>query len=268
MGYDFFARNARELKYEWNKAKASDWLFLKRGFVASYLEIYMSKDDAPISHTGQEYAQYLWEQAKQFPPEQAKAFLVEMLIKPLQFYLAHKDTLLRNELEEFNQYFAQQRSDIDATKKRFIHLYAVKSYFEHIFDQEQKQLNEGHSIEYLILRYHDHPIAFFTCELSYTGYAYARYLSISPPFNRIGLGQALLTELSEHYPDSLGIDLYARQDNKGALAFYEKCGFTKFKKFDFHEPFPDAKNQDVLHFPKSDAADKPEEYCGFRRKNG
>ncbi len=217
-------------------------------------------------------AQILWDDACKLPPEDAFNRLMSSLIQPLQFYLfyennllGYKDNFLQNEINKLKEYLTNPEKDITTVKQHLIKLFKIKCYFEDTFDKEINKINNSDKINYLILRFHGHPIAFFTCELNYkSGYTYLRFINISPAFNRLGLATVLLNKVNRYFYDSLGLELYARKDNKAAQIFYKRCGFQKFKVFDFDEPSYSKKR--ILHFPNDDATEEPEDHVGFQRK--
>jgi GNAT superfamily N-acetyltransferase len=43
-------------------------------------------------------------------------------------------------------------------------------------------------------------------------------------FQGMGLGRRLLEEITKHFPAALGVELYTRISNRGAMHFYASCG--------------------------------------------
>lgn len=266
MKYNFFSRNANNLYFEWNSATATDWLKIKRGFVDSYLFTYMNSDNPSLGAPIESFAQILWQEACISPRKQALELIMNSFIKPLQCYLFYEKNPLHNEINAIKEYLIDKEKDISAIQEYLIKLFKIRSYFEEIFEHEKNKIHQNNTtIEYLVLKFHEQPIAFFTCELNYkSGYTYLRFINIAPSFNRLGLAKIILAEVSKHYPESLGLELYARKDNLSALAFYNNCGFQKFEQFDFKEPaYP---HEAGLHFPQNDATDEPAEHIGFQRR--
>ncbi len=70
--------------------------------------------------------------------------------------------------------------------------------------------------------------------------------------------------MNKYFYDSLGLELYARKDNKAAKAFYTRCGFQEFETFDFDEP--SYSKEPILHFPDDDATEEPADHIGFQRR--
>ncbi|CEG58781.1 GNAT family N-acetyltransferase [Legionella fallonii] len=265
MKYNFFAKNPDNLLFEWNAAKEKDWPILRRNFVAAYLCTYMEQAPPKVGENFARQAEILWEEACELPPKDALNRLMGTLIQPLQFYLFYQTAPLENEIDKIKEYLANPEKEITTVKQRLINLFKIKCYFEETFDQEKNKINNNNEIKYLILRFHEQPIAFFTCELNYkSGYTYLRFINISPAFNRLGLGKIILNEMDKYFSESLGLELYARKDNLSAIAFYKSCAFRQFAAFDFDEPsYFDAP---ILHFPQDDATKELEEHVGFQRR--
>ncbi len=64
-----------------------------------------------------------------------------------------------------------------------------------------------------------------------------RWLAISPKAQGMGIGKKMLDKILQHYPESIGIEVYAKTYNYKSVEFYDKCcSMTTVKKFDFSEP--------------------------------
>ena len=272
MRYNFFAKNLDNLQFEWNAVSEKEWPTIKRNFVAAYLCAYMEQAPPNLGEHFAKQAHLLWDDACKLPEEDAFNHLMSSLIKPLQFYLYYENNLLhyennclQNEINALKEYLANPQKEIASVKQQLINLFKIKCYFEEAFDKEKDRINNCDKINYLILRFHGQPIAFFTCELNYkSGYTYLRFINISPAFNRLGLSTIILNKVNQYFYDSLGLELYARKDNKAARAFYKSCGFQEFETFDFAEPsYP---KERILHFPNDDTTEEPEEHIGFQRR--
>lgn len=269
MRYSFFNQNRSNLQFEWNSAIPSDWPKLRRNFVGAYLCSYINHTLADI-HFSREFhdeASNIWLEAYQLSNSNGFELLQNAVIKPLQFYLFFIQKPLEQESNLLRTHFNWPQKDISLVKDEMIKLMILRNYFEALFFVEKQKIGlSNKKIDYLILRYKEQPIAFFTCELNYkSSFLYLRFINISPAFHRLGLAKIILDEISQHYPEALGMELYVRKDNSSAVAFYKQCGFRQFESFDFNEPeFQDVLSR-TLHFPKDDATDRVEDYLAFAK---
>lgn len=266
MRNKFFKRNNVSLRIEWNSAHPLDWPKLRRNFVGSYFAAYLApcnKEPEIFNSPLRETAEKIWNEAY----EQGFTTLLHEVIQPLQFYLLYQNKPLESEINELIEHFPQKMTDIHLTKEHLIKLIILKNYFETHFDEEKLKIaDDKKKINYLILRFNEQPIAFFTCEFNYkSGRIYLRFINISPTFHRLGLGQIILEEISKHYPEAIGLELYARKDNYSAIGFYKRCGFQKYRQFDFKEPFFKGLQVSGLHFPNDDGTDNVDEFIAFAK---
>lgn len=114
-------------------------------------------------------------------------------------------------------------------------------YFAHEFEAERDKILEQHNtdkfkINYLIVRFHEQPIAFIVSQLNYkSGRVYIRWNTVSPAFHRNGIGKMMLDEVARFY-ENTGLELYTRHANVLACNFYKKNGLIPITKFNFKEP--------------------------------
>ena len=136
----------------------------------------------------------------------------------------------------------KKNSGVTSIAKCLIKLTALRLYFKEEYETERNKIIEQdwhtpRRIHYLVVRYQDQPIAFFSCELNYkSGRIYMRWVTMSPTFQRLGLGKMMLEEVNKHFPENTGMELYTRLANHSARKFYSKVGFVDTTKFDFSEP--------------------------------
>ena len=96
--------------------------------------------------------------------------------------------------------------------------------------------NCKYKINYLVVRFHEQPIAFVVTQLNFkSGRVYVRWNTVSPSFHRQGLGKIMLDAIAKYYKNS-GLELYTRASNTTACNFYDKSGLTVASKYNFAEP--------------------------------
>ena len=85
-------------------------------------------------------------------------------------------------------------------------------YFSAEFDQEWKKIKSqrgGKHIQYLVVRYCDHPIGFISCEQNpKSGRIYVRWITVSPQCQRQGIGEKMLNTVIKHFPDMIAFDSF------------------------------------------------------------
>ena len=263
MSSKFFNKHRSELSFEWNAATPSDWLTIRRNFVAAFIHAYRSYR---LSDLG--YKVELQQQAEHFYQKSVNKGLdnlIEEIIKPLQFYLHYEKSPLDEEIKALEQHYLDPSYDVSKVRENIIKLIMLQHNFEADFYQEHRKiLSASKKLDYLIVRFHGQPIAFFVTELYYA-HVYLRFITIAPAFHRLGLGEMILEQVDKHYPDATGMDLYTRNTNSSSHSFYKKCGFREFKQFDFKELCLDATSSEKLYFPSDDGTDDPESCIGFSR---
>lgn len=157
----------------------------------------------------------------------------------------------------------------------------MEKYFATEFDHEWKKIKEQENdkrIHYLIARYCDHPVGFISCELNKkSGRIYIRWATISPSFQRQGIGEKMFNAVNKHFPDNLGMELYTRTANTGSQNFYQKYGCQPVTQLDFSEPSDEKSipgfikqwlhgyHRNILYPPKDEAflAEDAHAFIGF-----
>ncbi len=110
-----------------------------------------------------------------------------------------------------------------------------------------------------------------------------RWVTMSPSFQRQGLGGMLFEEVRKHFPKNTGIELYTRKANHPAQSFYKKIGFSDTTSFDFSEPsLNDPQKKQPGYFasyvrkwlaqdstccaPEDEAVSQTQDFIGFIKK--
>ncbi len=280
------------LTFDWNAASESDWKYIERNFIAAYFNAYKDCDLAQLSISPSilREAQEIWDRAySQACKGNAQALALD-IFNPLAPLLSHVNSMvtpakdpLSDQKEALNVHFAKKSTDIIATKEYLIKLTALRHYFEEEYEGERNKIlkqdkGTNQRIHYLVARFEDRPIAFVSCELNYkSGRIYMRWVTMSPSFQRQGLGGMMFEEVRKHFPENTGIELYTRVANHPARSFYTKLGFKDTTKFDFSEPKPGyfatyvskwlSKDTDTkCCAPEDEAVSKTEDFIGFIKK--
>ncbi len=248
--------------FEWNAAKENDWPKIRKNFVAAYISSYCKRTVEEL-----QFGSEVYQHAKDFFNKHAQngyQDLLENVIKPLTKYLSHEKNPLLEESNLIKEHFDDLFENENAAKARqyIIKLIMLQHYFEEDFDQEHKKIHSGSKkIDYLIVRFSDHPVAFFATELNYkSGHVYLRFVTVSPAFHNLGLGKNSLMQIAKHYPQATGMELYTRNANHAAKGFYNHEGF-KASLFDFKEH--DLLDSMRCHFPTDDSTSHPESFVGY-----
>lgn len=281
MKNKFFTKNSPDLQFEWNAAKKSDWINLQRIFVATYIFAYKDHSLSQLMFEEKciHEANKIWDSAYQRGLEA----ITKEIIKPLQFYFQQEKTILLNykkisaeaqkklfktELDELEKHFVDKSQDITSVREYFSKLIMLQKYFENDFSQEKQKLDSGtKKLDYLVVRFHDIPIAFFVCELNpKSACIYLRWVTVEPSFQREGLGKIILDKISQRYPDAIGMELYTRKVNSSNV-FYKNCGFHEATNFEFGKPVITLKNAKGLYFPEDDATNSPNAFIAFHKSN-
>lgn len=233
-------------KFSWNDAQESDWYYIERNFIAAYVNAY--KDTLiyqNISHLAQ--AEEIWASAYTQATQGNFKVFDQAIFQPLAPLLSHiyntatpgKEALATDRNILVSHFELQKNTDVTVIKENLIKLTALRLHFAELYKMEKdtliKQGNPPH-IHYLIARYQDQPVAFFSCQLNYqSGRIYLRWVTMSPTFQRLGLGKRMLEELNRRFPENIGMELYTRVANS-ARDFYRKMGFIETNQYDFSEP--------------------------------
>lgn len=187
----------------------------------------------------------------------------QKIIRPLEMYFSHLKDPLLTETTHLHRHFDNLLEDEDtlAERTQLIKLLMLQHYFEDDFNDEYNKIKQGQRINYLVVRFEEQPVAFFSTELNYkSGHVYLRFVTVAPAFHQLGLGKAALNEIAKYYPESTGMELYTRNANHAAIGFYEHVDF-KSGPFDFSER--DLLSQLYYYFPTSDATSHPECFKGY-----
>ena len=262
----FCSRKIPELRFEWNAANQFDWPIIRRNFVAAYISSYQNRsaEELNFNHEYYQQAEQQFNGSYQKGLKEGFDVLFEEMIRPLQFYLHHGVNALEKECVELKKHLSDSSFDISLIREKIIKLMMLQNYFEAEFKEEiQKIKSEAKNIDYLIVRFHDQPIAFFVSQLNYkSSHVYLRFVTVEPAFQRLGLGEKALEEIEKHYPDTTGMELYTRKANS-ARSFYTHCGLQEYTQFDFDQPTLTKNNDATLHLPEDDATTHPDAFIAF-----
>lgn len=272
LSIKFFTNKQPELSFEWNAASQFDWPIIRRNFVAAYISSYKDRsfDELKYPNELKLQAEQIWDNAY----GQGFEIFSKQIIQPLQFYLysqrfymAEEATPLTSESERMKHHFSHKDNDISAVRERIVKLLVLQKYFEHDFDEEKHKIDsKSKVIDYLIVRFHGRPIAFFVCELNHkSAKVYLRFVTIEPAFHRESLGEKILDHIVQRYPDATGLELYTRIANFPARAFYQHYGFQPFNHFLFGKPSISLEPKSKLYFPDDDATSHPEAFIAFSK---
>lgn len=182
--------------------------------------------------------------------------------------MIYEKSPLEDESKKLKLHFDNAKENINSIRDKIIKLILLKNYFEEEFDTEKENIDKNvKKTDYLIIRFHERPIGFFVCEFNYkSARVYLRFVTIEPGFHRLGLGKKTLRKIISRYPNALGMELYTRKANKGAILFYKNYGFKAFEEFDFEKPTLDSPLK--LYFPNDDAYsienNEPNAFIAFR----
>lgn len=261
----FFDKNKSELQFEWNAAKRFDWPIIRRNFVAAYISSYINRSFEELQYDDalKQQAEKIWDEAYSKGYDQIN----NEIIHPLKFYLSYQNKPLEQECIELQKHFEDKSRDISLIKEMMIKLILLQYYFENDFDDEENKIHShGKKLDYLIARFHDRPFAFFVCEYNYkSAHVYLRFVTMSPSFHRLGLGEKILEEIVKRYPDATGMELYTRKANHGAQVFYKHCGLIEYQQFDFDKPVIELGPRKKLSLPNDDATSHPEAFVAFSK---
>src|SRR5687768_11893171 len=99
----FFDKNRDELHFEWNAARKSDWPTIRRNFVAAYISSYVNRSFQELQYDDalKQQAVMTWNKAY----SQGYDAIVNLIIRPLQFYLSYQDKPLEQECAELKKHF-------------------------------------------------------------------------------------------------------------------------------------------------------------------
>lgn len=257
----FFNNHRQDLQFDWNSASSNDWRMIKRNFVAAYLSSYKDQPIDTLNVSNLEKARQKWVQTYELGLEGIK----KDIILPLSFYFSNEKIPFTQELATLTDHFNGLCDDISQLSEYFIKLLNLKFYFEKEFEEEFEKIDERiKNINYLVVRFHERPIAFFSTELNFkSARIYLRWVTMEPAFHRMGLGHIALDEIRKYYPESIGMELFTRKANKSAQAFYNRYGLQPTNNFDFveHGLFKGDKNK--LHLPIDDAVKSNDAFVAF-----
>lgn len=269
----FFKKNQPELTLEWNSAKKSDWKIIRRNFIAAYLSAYENSPSEKLTLPPKILleAQNTWESAYQETISFNASAFIKKIIDPLKCYFNHRDTPFQSEILKIENHFSDKSNNIHPVRQYFIQLLSLKNYFDHHFQEEKKAIQmqlKNKKIHYLVVRLHDHPIAFFSSELNYkSARIYLRWATIHPGFHREGLGHLILDQINKEYPHALGIELYTRQVNLSARLFYKRYGFRETFDFQFGKPSFFSAQKNTLYFPDDESTHSIENFVAYHHPN-
>ncbi len=244
-----FNVQSRDFTLSWNDASQKDWPLIKKFFISAYLNAYRH---CSITDDGGMALNPIWS-------KKAESFIENVCILSRKVGTKILDKTIFETLEAYfshtNERFTEERSAIRdkienkkpseaniAAMQRLIKYFALIFNFESMFDEEMDKILKQHhqkrifDIQYIVARYHEHPIGFISCSQNYkSGNVYLRYVTVSPGFHRLHIGQKMLKAIEKHYNTS-GLELYTREHNKIAKQFYSQYGFVSIKKFWSDEP--------------------------------
>ncbi|STX81363.1 ribosomal-protein-alanine acetyltransferase [Legionella busanensis] len=262
----FFEKSIKpNLYFEWNAARNRDWLSILRNFVGAYLSAYIDCTFEELQYPEElkHQAEAIWDRAY----AQGYESLINQVIHPLKFYLNFNlNEPLKCETNQLEKHFLDKTYNISLVREKLIKLILLQHYFEHDFSEEKHKIDsQAKKIDYLIARFHDKPIAFFACEYNYkSAHVYLRFVTLSPSFHRLGLGEKILDEIVRNYPDATGMELYTRNANFGAQAFYKHYRFNEYREFEFKKPILSL-DKNKLYFPDDDATNNPGAFIAFSK---
>ncbi|WP_419421020.1 GNAT family N-acetyltransferase [Legionella sp. D16C41] len=264
----FFNRHRHDLRFDWNAASKFDWQAIQRLFVAAYLKSYegCSLNSLALSEQYIQQAKNRWQKAfKELTLENLEPIRLA-LIEPLKAYLSYNQQLLEQAFTDIKLHLQGKNHDIAKTRELLIKLTALKYQFEQDFKEEREKIAlHKERLDYLVVRYQEQPIAFFVTELNKkSGRINLRWVTIAPSCHQQGLGKLILEQITNYYPEAIGMELYTRKVNHSAQQFYEHCGFKRAEELQFGRPtFENNKDKVILYLPEDDATNTPEEFIGF-----
>lgn len=230
----FLSRRPNNFKCTWNDANKTDWQIIKRFFIAAYANAYAyiykdsGNDPLELDEQWTTKAQELIDSSLTRVKQIGKQALINEIFSPIKYFYAFDF-----EQEEKILFSYAQDGSLDAARHTFHyikHLLALIYYFEESYNGEKAAIEQGgveggSPIQYVVARLNDRPIGFISCAQNYkSGQVNLRWVNISPYFQGEGLGRCMLEEVAKRYPHAIGLELYTRKLNKGALHFYPSCG--------------------------------------------
>ncbi len=233
--------------------------------MGAYLSAYIACSFEELQYPNElkQQAEAIWDRAY----TQGYESLIDQIIHSLKFYLNFGfNDPLKDETDQLEKHFLDKKYNITLVREKFIKLILLKRYFEADFSEEKHKIDsQAMKIDYLIARFHDKPIAFFVCKYNYkSAHVYLRFVTLSPAFHRLGLGEKILDEIVKNYPDATGMELYTRKANSGAQAFYKHDGFNESTEFEFDKPILSL-DKNKLYFPEDDPTNNPSAFIAFSK---
>ncbi|MES2615224.1 MAG: GNAT family N-acetyltransferase [Bdellovibrionota bacterium] len=157
------------------------------------------------------------------------------------------------------KHFENKTHDISLVRSYVTKIMMLRDAKEEDFQELKKSLDDVSSQkDYLVVRYHDRPVAFFVSQVNYkSGFVYLNWVTVSPGFQQEGLGKLVMEQLHKRYPEAAGIEVYSFGKNVGAVEFYKHCGFKIFDDFHFEKPILTLETTSALYFPSTDMTSLP-----------
>lgn len=154
------------------------------------------------------------------------------------------NTATKSDWSWIEKSYIESYKDILYTKEKAKKAYdsAQNSYQRERNKILTRSLSSPYCIQYLMVRFHEQPIGFFSCQLNYkTARVYMRWMIISPEFQKLKLGNIVLDMVNKHFPQNRGMELFTCEDNTSGLDFYHRLGFTQagdspIDEFNFEDP--------------------------------
>lgn len=231
----FLSPSCPPLTITWNDASPTEWYAIRKFFIGAYVNAYayLYKDGIK-DHDPLELDQKWKCRAQRFLFESvSKArvggipVLLDEIFKPLQYFYTLD---FQTEIDTLSDYVTRNLTGETPTLIYLQHLLALIYFFEDCYQCEKTAIEEQtlkrpYSIQYIIARLHDRPIGFISCNQNYkSGHVYLRWVNLANGFQGKGLGRRMLEEITKHFSETIGIELYTRCSNKGAMRFYSSCG--------------------------------------------